>query len=138
LRVNVTYGDPGNPSNTESATSNTSGAVADSADLTATLSSTTAAQGTPITVTAVLDATSNVTASATYAWETSTNNFSTFAVVGTSSSYAPTSTDVGKMLRLVTTYAGDPSGSESTTNNLGTVAATDLAPVIDLAGNNNG
>ena len=97
-------------------------------DLAVTLDSTSATEGTTINVTAVTDDHSNVAGSVTYVWQTSADGlFDDVSLVGIGSSYTPIETDEGKALRLVTTYAADASGSESTTINLGTVADITLA-----------
>ena len=79
------------------------------------------AQGAALTVTGVADNHTDVSESVTYAWrvyDTETNSWTT---VGTGSSYTPSESDEDHQLQLVVTYANDPSGSQSTTYNFGTV-----------------
>src|SRR5262249_30478763 len=96
-------------------------------DLAVTLDSTTATQGSTIHVTAVTDDGTSVLGSVSYSWQVSNDNFASFTVVGVGSSYTPNEDDEGKLLRLVTTYSADPSGSEINTTNFGTVADITLA-----------
>ncbi len=109
-------------------------------DLAVTLDHTTATEGTAINVTAVADGGVSLTSGVTYSWQTLDGN-GHWDQVGSNASYTPTETDEGQSLRLVTTYAADPSGGESTTVNLGIVAEdpNENAPIA-LAGldvNNN-
>jgi autotransporter-associated beta strand protein len=108
-------------------TFNVSNGVITVDDLAVTLDATKATEGITINVTAVTDDGASVAANVAYSWQTLDSN-GHWNEVGSGSNYTPTETDEGQSLRLVTTYAADPSGSESTTVNLGTVA--DTAPVI--------
>ncbi len=137
LQVLVTYAsDPASP---ESATSNTSAAVAESAtnDLVATLDSTSAQQGTAVHVT-VTDGATPVTAS-TYQWQVSHDSGATWTnAIGTgtaSASYTPTEADEGGTLQVLVTYASDPASPESATSNISAAVAesatNDLVATLD-------
>ena len=100
-------------------------------DLRVTLDHTNATEGTAINVTAVSDDGVSLTSGVTYSWQTLDGN-GHWNQVGSNSSYMPTETDEGQSLRLVTTYAEDAYGSESTTVNLGAVAEspTETATIV--------
>ena len=89
-------------------------------DLVVTVDSATATEGTAIHVTSVTDDGASIGSGATYSWQTQDVN-GNWDQVGSNSSYTPTENDEGLALRLVTTYADDPSGSESRTVDLGIV-----------------
>src|SRR5207245_1866694 len=119
LKANVTYSDAGNPANTESATSNISLVVADSADLVATLSTTTVTQGVDVSV-AVTDAAATVTAT-TYQWQVSHDSGASWTnAAGTGApcaTHTPSEADEGGTLKANVTYsdAGNPANTESAT-----------------------
>ena len=126
LQALVTYTDAGN-TGTETATSNTSNAVADSADLGATLSgltSSNAVHGTAVSVGTVTDGGNTVATGLTYQWQI--NNGSGFTNIsaangGTASSYTPTeANEEGQALQVIVTYT-DATGAESVTKSAGTV-----------------
>jgi hypothetical protein len=134
LRVELSFTD----SNSKTETSSVSAGVVQEitgGDLTATLDSETAQQGTTIHVTGVSDggvAVSDVT----YDWQVSSDGTHWSEAHGSNgqSSYTPVEADEGLQLQLVTTLANDPTGPESTTNNLGVVgeaAGGDLAAMLD-------
>jgi hypothetical protein len=129
-------GDNGNIGTVETATVTVANAVADSADLTATLSSATPTEGTPISVTSASDSGTNVLGTATYQWKVNTGaGFVNATGTGaTTATYTPVEADEGGTLEVVVTLA-EPGGSESTTVTAGTVhenAAENAA--IALAG----
>jgi Domain of unknown function (DUF4347)/FG-GAP-like repeat len=139
LQVVISYTDPGNPGNTEQVTLTTQNRVADSADLVATLSSTTAVEGTPISVASVTDGPNNVLSSATYQWQVNTGSgfVNATGTGATTATYTPTEGDEGGTLQVVVSFAdaGNASGSETTTVSAGTVqeSSTENA-TISLAG----
>ena len=103
-------------------------------DLVATLDATTAQQGTAIHVTGVTDGGNPLSTGLSYAWMVSSDNGQHWTAVGSNASYTPLETDEGKLLQLVVSFAGDSSGSESSTYSLGTVqesAANDLVATLD-------
>jgi fibronectin-binding autotransporter adhesin len=115
-------------------TFNVSNGVITVDDLAVTLDGTTATEGITINVTAVTDDGASVAANVTYSWQT-LDGSGHWNEVGSGSNYTPTETDEGQSLRLVTTYAADTSGSESTTVNLGAVAESPSEnATITLAG----
>jgi VCBS repeat-containing protein/autotransporter-associated beta strand protein len=115
-------------------TFNVSNGVITVDDLAVTLDGTKATEGTTINVTAVTDDGASVAANVTYSWQT-LDSSGHWNEVGSGSNYTPTETNEGQSLRLVTTYAADTSGSESTTVNLGTVAESPSEnATITLAG----
>ena len=105
-------------------------------DLVATLDSGTATQGAAIHVTAVTDGGLDASGSASYAWQVF-NGTDWVAANGATTNvanYTPVEADEGQALRLVVSLANDPSGTESSTYNLGTVqesAANDLVATLD-------
>ena len=109
-----------------------SGGIITVNDLVATLSSTTATEGTPIQVIAVTDEGADVSASVTYTWMIfdGTNWVSALGADTTSPSYTPVEGDEGKSLRLVTTYAADPPAGESAIIDFGVV--NDQAPSLTV------
>ena len=117
-------------------TFNVSNGVITVHDLAATLDSSTAAQGVTIHVVAVTDDHADVAASASYAWQVF-NGTDWVAANGATTNvanYTPVEADEGQALRLVVSLANDPSGTESSTYNLGTVqesAANDLVATLD-------
>ena len=124
LQALVTYADAGN-TGTENATSNTSNAVADSADLGATLSgltSSNAVHGTAVSVSSVADGGTTVATGLSYQWQI--NNGSGFTNISgaTSASYMPTTSNEGHALQVIVTYT-DATGNESATVSAGTVQA---------------
>ena len=103
----------------------------------ATLDSGTAAEGAPIHVVAVTDDHTDVAASA-LAWQVfnGTDWVAANGVTTNVANYTPVEADEGQPLRLVVSLANDPSGTESSTYNLGMVqesAANDLAATLDSA-----
>ncbi len=100
-------------------------------DLAITLDSASATEGAAIHVIGVTDEGANVASDVTYSWQTQ-NNDNQWNEIGSGSSYTPTETDEGHSLRLVTTYAADSSGSESTTVGFGTVqeSPTENASIV--------
>ncbi len=112
-------------------TFNVSGGAITVDDLAVTLDNATATEGTTIHVTAVTDDGASLASGVTYSWQTLDVN-GNWNQVGSGSSYAPTETDEGHSLKLVTTYAADPSGSESKTVNFGVVqeSPTENASIV--------
>jgi hypothetical protein len=74
---------------------------------------------------------------AAYDWQVSADGVHWTEAGGSNgqSSYTPVEADGGLDLRLVTTLASDPSGPESTTNDLGVVAQGDFDLVTTLSAN---
>src|SRR5581483_442801 len=137
LRLQLVTTLANDPSGPESTTNNL-GIVGEAAggDLTATLDSATAQQGTTIHVTGVTDGGLAV-GDVTYDWQVSSDGIHWSEANGSNgqSSYTPVEADGGLDLRLVTTLASDPSGPESTTNDLGVVAQGDFDLVTTLSAN---
>ena len=125
ISVSVSFTDShGNP---ETGTAS-GGTVGESAanDLVATLDSTTATEGSQINVTGVTDGGIAVASGISYDWQVCNDGGTTWTEAnGTNggSSYTPVAADDGQSLQLVVSLASDPTGTESSTYNLGTVQA---------------
>src|SRR4029077_8010217 len=108
-------------------------AVADSADLVATIDSAVVTQGTPVHVT-VADAGTTVTASS-YQWQVSLDGGTTWTnAAGTgnaTATYTPTEGDEGGLLRVNVTYT-DGSGTTTQLTNTTSAASTAVADSADL------
>ena len=125
LTLGVLVTNPNAPGGSESLTT-AIGKVGEVAggDLVATLSSTTAQQGTTIQVESVTDGGVTVASGLVYQWEVSSDGGSTWSPAhGTlgQSSYTPVEGDEGQKLELVVTNPNAPGGSESATYQFGTV-----------------
>src|SRR5262249_40468250 len=89
-------------------------------DLVATLSSASAAEGTPISVVTASDSGTDVLGTATYQWmvDTGTGFVNATGTGATTATYTPTEDDEGGTLEVVVTVAndaGNPGNTESTT-----------------------
>jgi FG-GAP-like repeat len=115
-------------------------AVADSMDLTATLSTNSPVQGSPISVTSVTDGGFDASVFATYQWKINTGSGfvdATGPAGATSATYTPTEGDEGGTLEVVVSFShtGNPGDTESTTVVAGTVQENPAEnTTISLAG----
>jgi hypothetical protein len=118
-------------------TVNVSGGVISISDLTATLTSTTATEGAPISVN-VTDDGAPVTGSI-YQWQVSHDSGATWAnatgLGAASATYTPAEADEGGVLRALVTYA-EVTGTESATSNLAN-AVLDAAPSLSVVQSGN-
>src|SRR5262249_27320644 len=113
--------------------------IADSDDLTATLSTTNPMQGSPISLTTVTDGGTDVSGTAAYQWKVNTSGtFQNATGIGASTAtYTPTEGDEGGTLEVVVSVAdsGNPGGTESTTVVAGIVQESPTeSATISLAG----
>ena len=107
--------------------------LADSADLVATLNTTSLTQDTPVSVT-VTDAGNAVTATS-YQWQVSLNGGTTFTNAAgsgaTTATYTPTEGDEGGLLKVNVTYT-DGSGTTTETTSITSNVSTAIADSADL------